>query len=103
MRIELFGDEIDSMRWFSTFTQRSLGEAERMNWLPGGELDAEHRGLATEFAAERQKLNLPEPRRPGREAGTRRAFRLIVLPPGALPRPARADRRERRGDPQPGR
>ena len=28
VRIELFGDEVDSMRWFSTFTQRSLGEAE---------------------------------------------------------------------------
>ena len=28
-RLELFGDEIESMRWFSTFTQRSLGEAER--------------------------------------------------------------------------
>ena len=46
MRIELFGDEIDSMRWFSTFTQRSLGEAERVELAPAAELDAEHRGLA---------------------------------------------------------
>ena len=30
VRVELFGDEIESMRWFSTFTQRSLGEAERV-------------------------------------------------------------------------
>ncbi|HWM63488.1 MAG TPA: transcription-repair coupling factor, partial [Solirubrobacterales bacterium] len=27
VRIELFGDEVESMRWFSTFTQRSLEEA----------------------------------------------------------------------------
>ncbi len=46
MRIELFGDEIESMRWFSTFTQRSLGEAERVELAPAAELDAEHRELA---------------------------------------------------------
>ena len=28
VRVELFGDEIESMRWFSVFTQRSLGDAE---------------------------------------------------------------------------
>jgi transcription-repair coupling factor (superfamily II helicase) len=27
VRVDLFGDEIDSLRWFSTFTQRSLEEA----------------------------------------------------------------------------
>ncbi len=46
VRIELFGDEIDSMRWFSTFTQRSLGDAERIELAPAAELDAEHRGMA---------------------------------------------------------
>jgi len=50
VRIELFGDEIESMRWFSTFTQRSLGEAERVELAPAAELDAEHRDLA-ELAA----------------------------------------------------
>jgi transcription-repair coupling factor (superfamily II helicase) len=50
VRIELFGDEIDSMRWFSTFTQRSLGESERVELAPAAELDAEHRELA-ELAA----------------------------------------------------
>ena len=50
MRIELFGDEVESMRWFSTFTQRSLGEAERVELAPAAELDAEHRELA-ELAA----------------------------------------------------
>ncbi len=38
------------MRWFSTFTQRSLGDAERVELAPAAELDAEHRELA-ELAA----------------------------------------------------
>ncbi|MGN6815519.1 MAG: transcription-repair coupling factor [Solirubrobacterales bacterium] len=46
VRIELFGDEVESMRWFSTFTQRSLGEAERVELAPAAEMDAEHRELA---------------------------------------------------------
>ncbi len=50
VRIELFGDEVESMRWFSTFTQRSLGDAERVELAPAAELDAEHRELA-ELAA----------------------------------------------------
>jgi transcription-repair coupling factor (superfamily II helicase) len=50
VRIELFGDEVESMRWFSTFTQRSLGDAERIELAPAAELDAEHRELA-ELAA----------------------------------------------------
>jgi transcription-repair coupling factor (superfamily II helicase) len=50
VRIELFGDEVESMRWFSTFTQRSLGEADRVELAPAAELDLEHRELA-ELAA----------------------------------------------------
>ena len=34
------------MRWFSTFTQRSLGDAERVELAPAAELGAEHRELA---------------------------------------------------------
>jgi transcription-repair coupling factor (superfamily II helicase) len=45
-RLELFGDEIESMRWFSTFTQRSLGEVERIELAPAAELATEHRLLA---------------------------------------------------------
>ena len=45
-RLELFGDEIESIRWFSTFTQRSLGEAERIELDPAAELALEHRELA---------------------------------------------------------
>jgi transcription-repair coupling factor (superfamily II helicase) len=45
-RLELFGDEIESIRWFSTFTQRSLGEADRVELSPAAELASEHRELA---------------------------------------------------------
>src|SRR4249919_925052 len=54
-RIELFGDEVESMRWFSTFTQRSLGEAERVELAPAAELDAEHRELAELAAMEAEE------------------------------------------------
>ena len=37
-RLELFGDEVESIRWFSTFTQRSLGETERLELDPAAEL-----------------------------------------------------------------
>jgi transcription-repair coupling factor (superfamily II helicase) len=43
IRVELFGDEIESMRRFSVFTQRSLGEAELVELAPAAELSAEHR------------------------------------------------------------
>ncbi len=52
VRIELFGDEVDSMRWFSTFTQRSLGDAELVELAPAAELDADHRELAALAAQE---------------------------------------------------
>ncbi|MGN6189718.1 MAG: transcription-repair coupling factor, partial [Conexibacter sp.] len=34
VRVDLFGDEIESLRWFSTFTQRSLGDAEEVEVAP---------------------------------------------------------------------
>jgi transcription-repair coupling factor (superfamily II helicase) len=51
-RVEFFGDEIESMRWFSTFTQRSLGDAEALELSPAAELDVEHRELAELAVAE---------------------------------------------------
>jgi transcription-repair coupling factor (superfamily II helicase) len=51
-RVEFFGDEIESMRWFSTFTQRSLGEAGSLELAPAAELDVEHRELAELAIAE---------------------------------------------------
>jgi transcription-repair coupling factor (superfamily II helicase) len=50
VRVDLFGDEVESLRWFSTFTQRSLGDAECVEVAPAAELAAEHRELA-EIAA----------------------------------------------------
>jgi transcription-repair coupling factor (superfamily II helicase) len=50
VRIDLFDIEIESLRWFSTFTQRSLGDATEVEIAPAAELAAEHRELA-EIAA----------------------------------------------------
>jgi transcription-repair coupling factor (superfamily II helicase) len=53
IRVDLFGDEIESLRWFSTFTQRSLGDAEEVEVAPAAELAIEYRELA-EIAATEQ-------------------------------------------------
>ena len=50
VRVDLFDDEIESLRWFSTFTQRSLGDTDVVEIAPAAELAAEHRELA-EIAA----------------------------------------------------
>jgi transcription-repair coupling factor (superfamily II helicase) len=50
VRVDLFDDEIESLRFFSTFTQRSLGEADAVEIAPAAELAPEHRELA-EIAA----------------------------------------------------
>jgi transcription-repair coupling factor (superfamily II helicase) len=51
VRVDLFGDEIESLRWFSTFTQRSLQDAEQVEVAPAAELSEEHRELAEIAAA----------------------------------------------------
>src|SRR5205823_3013569 len=51
VRVDTFDVEVESLRWFSTFTQRSLGEAESVEIAPAAELAPEHRELA-ELAAE---------------------------------------------------
>ncbi len=48
VRVELFDIEIESLRTFSTFTQRSLDAIERIEVAPAAELAAEHRGIALE-------------------------------------------------------
>ncbi len=50
VRVDLFDIEIESLRWFSTFTQRSLGDTQEVEIAPAAELAAEHRELA-EMAA----------------------------------------------------
>lgn len=52
IRVELFDIEIESLRWFSTFTQRSLGDASEVEVAPAAELAAEHRELAAASAAD---------------------------------------------------
>ena len=59
VRVDLFGDEIESLRWFSTFTQRSLGDAECVEVAPAAELAPEHRELA-EIAALEDPDERPE-------------------------------------------
>jgi transcription-repair coupling factor (superfamily II helicase) len=59
VRVDLFGDEIESLRWFSTFTQRSLGEADAVEVAPAAELAQEHRELA-EIAALEDASDRPD-------------------------------------------
>src|SRR3954454_11935141 len=61
VRIELFGDEVESMRWFSTFTQRSLGETDEVEIAPAAELAAEHREAAELAALEEGRADLAAP------------------------------------------
>ena len=59
IRVDLFDDEIESLRWFSTFTQRSLGDTELVEIAPAAELAPEHRELA-EIAALEQPDERPD-------------------------------------------
>jgi transcription-repair coupling factor (superfamily II helicase) len=59
VRVELFGDEIESLRWFSTFTQRSLAEASEVEIAPAAELDSGYRELA-ELAASEERAERPD-------------------------------------------
>src|SRR5271156_822781 len=51
VRVDMFDLEIESLRWFSTFTQRSLGDVAEVEIAPAAELAAEHRELAEIAAA----------------------------------------------------
>ncbi len=51
VRVDMFDVEIESLRWFSTFTQRSLGDVQEVEIAPAAELAAEHRELAETAAA----------------------------------------------------
>src|SRR5205807_8042179 len=59
VRVDLFGDEIESLRWFSTFTQRWLEEAEAVEIAPAAELSEERRELA-EIAALEAEADRPD-------------------------------------------
>jgi transcription-repair coupling factor (superfamily II helicase) len=59
VRCELFDIEVERLTWFSTFTQRSLEEAERVEVAPAAELAPEHRELA-EIAAASEESDRPD-------------------------------------------
>src|ERR671924_739347 len=59
VRCELFDIEVERLTWFSTFTQRSLEEAERVEIAPAAELAPEHRELA-EIAASSDESERPD-------------------------------------------
>jgi transcription-repair coupling factor (superfamily II helicase) len=60
IRVDLFDDEIESLRWFSTFTQRSLGDTDSVEIAPAAELAAEHRELAEIAALEEERPDIAE-------------------------------------------
>jgi transcription-repair coupling factor (superfamily II helicase) len=62
VRVDMFDVEIESLRWFSTFTQRSLGEVDEIEIVPAAELAAEHRALASLVRAQGNgAVEHPEP------------------------------------------
>ena len=60
IRVDFFDIEVESLRWFSTFTQRSLGEAEAVEIAPAAELAAEHRELAELTAGGEERPDVAE-------------------------------------------
>jgi transcription-repair coupling factor (superfamily II helicase) len=59
VRCELFDIEVERLTWFSTFTQRSLEEADSVEIAPAAELGPEHRELA-EIAAASEESERPD-------------------------------------------
>ena len=59
VRCELFDVEVERLTFFSTFTQRSLEEVERVEIAPAAELATEHRELA-EIAAASDEGDRPD-------------------------------------------
>jgi transcription-repair coupling factor (superfamily II helicase) len=59
VRCELFDVEVERLTFFSTFTQRSLEEVERVEIAPAAELSPEHRELA-EIAAATEEAERPD-------------------------------------------
>src|SRR5204863_9651213 len=60
VRCELFDIELERLTFFSTFTQRSLEEAEKIEIAPAAEMGPEHRELAEIAAAETEEEQRPD-------------------------------------------
>ena len=89
VRVDMFDVEIESLRWFSTFTQRSLGEVRGGRDRTGGRA----RRRAPRAGRDRRPPPAPSPRR--RRASERPGHRRAAAG-RALRRAARSDRRRRR-------
>ncbi|HEX7298473.1 MAG TPA: CarD family transcriptional regulator, partial [Solirubrobacteraceae bacterium] len=74
VRVDLFDIEVESIRFFSTFTQRSLGETDAIEIAPAAELAPEHRELA-EIAALEEAEDRPGP------DGAKRRWEIAELLP----------------------
>jgi transcription-repair coupling factor (superfamily II helicase) len=60
VRVDLFDIEVESLREFSTFTQRSFGDVDEVEVAPAAELAVEHRELAEMAAAEEDRPDIAE-------------------------------------------
>ncbi len=60
VRIELFDIEVESLRYFSTFTQRSLGDTDEIEIAPSAELAAEHREAAEMASLEDERPDIAD-------------------------------------------
>jgi transcription-repair coupling factor (superfamily II helicase) len=77
VRVDMFDVVIESLRWFSTFTQRSLGDVQEVEIAPAAELAEEHRELAAVAGAE---LATDARRAAGDDAGASRPDIAELLP-----------------------
>ncbi|MDQ3933835.1 MAG: transcription-repair coupling factor [Actinomycetota bacterium] len=60
VRCELFDVEVERLTFFSTFTQRSLEEAERIEIAPAAEIGPEHRELAEMAATDEDRPDIAD-------------------------------------------
>jgi transcription-repair coupling factor (superfamily II helicase) len=60
VRVDMFDIEVEALRWFSTFTQRSLGETDCVEISPAAELAPEHRELAEMAAGDEDRPDIAE-------------------------------------------
>src|SRR4051812_39303717 len=60
VRCELFDIEVERLTFFSTFTQRSLEEADKVEIAPAAEIGPEHRELAEMAALEKDAEQRPD-------------------------------------------
>ncbi|HLI32203.1 MAG TPA: transcription-repair coupling factor [Solirubrobacteraceae bacterium] len=81
VRADLFGDEVESLRSFSTFTQRSLAPLSEVEIDPAAELGSEQRELVA-LAAEARAAGEPVPAIDELLAIERFEAPLTLLPPG---------------------